>query len=159
VIPLCVCGLGGCKTRNSGAPTSQQAIKVLGSIVPAPQFDRNYWRRERDANSSAWGEAKRLCEETVLTNYPNCLPINDIVEADQRKNADAGNRAAEKIEEMFRRGYQFDDVRKAWLPFRELQAAGCTYSYPRAGATTWQCPPGTAIPQGIPDPNFGREEK
>ncbi len=163
-IMVATCAPVACKRPASEAPApmpvlNQDAIKALGSTVPEPNYDRSYWLKQHDASTPEWQKAKRLCEQTVLANYPNCLPVNDIVQADQLKKAEAGNKAAEKIEEMFRRGYQFDDVRKAWLPFREMQAAGCTYSYPKAGETTWQCPPGTAIPKGIPDPNFSREGK
>ena len=147
-----------CKQHLIESPaTGQEAIKALGSTVPTTQFDRTFWQRQHDANSSAWIEAKRLCGQTVLANYPNCLPVNDIVQADQQRKAEAGNRAAGKIEEMFRHGYQYDDLRREWLPFREMQAVGCTYSYPKIGETTWRCPSGTAIPKGIPDPNFSSE--
>ncbi len=151
---LAACALSACKPRTA---TDQNAIRALGSTVPASQFDRGYWQRQHDANTPGWREAKRLCEQTVLANYPNCLPVNDIVQADQRKKAEAGEKAAAKNDEMFRRGYQYDDARKEWLPFRQMQAAGCTYSYPNVGQMTWQCPLGTAIPNGIPDPHFSKE--
>jgi hypothetical protein len=157
-IAVAVIVLAACKPRPGRSPAkSQDAIRALGSTVPTTQFDRNFWQREHDANSSAWIDAKRLCGQTVLANYPNCLPVNDIVQADQRQKAEAGNRVAGKIEDMFRHGYQYDDLRREWLPFREMQAAGCTYSYPKIGETTWRCPSGTAIPKGIPDPNFSSE--
>jgi hypothetical protein len=153
---LIACALTACESHSA---TNRNAIHALGSAVPASQFDRRYWQGQHDANTPEWLQAKRLCEQTVLLTYPNCLPVNDIVEADQRYKADAGDKAAAKIEEMARHGYQYDDVREAWLPFREMQAAGCTYSYPKLGQSTWQCSPGTAIPKGIPDPTFGTEEK
>lgn len=157
-VALAALALAACKPRPGAAPAlNQDAIKALGGTVPDPGFDRVYWQKQHDADSAEWREAKRLCGQTVLANYPNCIPVNDIVQADQKKQAEAGNRAAAKIEEMFRRGYQYDDLRKEWLPFREMQAAGCTYSYPQVGETTWQCPPGTSIPKGIRDPDFGRE--
>jgi hypothetical protein len=153
---LLACALTACESHSA---TNLNAIKALGSTIPASLFDRSYWQRQHDANTPEWLEAKRLCGETVLANYPNCLPVNDIVQTDQRNKAEAGDKAAAKIEEMARHGYQYDDVREAWLPFREMQAAGCTYSYPKLGQSTWQCPPDTAIPEGIPDPTFGTEEK
>ncbi len=157
-IALAALAFAACRPRAGGGPAiNRDAIKALGSTAPKPDFDRGYWLKQHDANSAEWREAKRLCEETVLANYPNCLPVNDIVQADQKKQAEAADRAAAKIEEMFRRGYQYDDVRKKWLPFREMQAAGCTYSYPKIGETTWQCPPGASIPNGISDPNFSKE--
>ncbi len=165
VVPLFLCAVGGCKTRNSGTPTSQQAIKALGSTVPALQFDRNYWQREHDTNSPAWREAKRLCEQTVLANYPNCLPVDDIAQADQHKKAEEGEKAAAKNDEMFRRGYQYDFARKSWVPFRQLMAAGCVSvpAYPndqrRIGFSTWKCPQHTTIQKGIPDPQFNEEEE
>ncbi len=157
-IALAALAFAACRPRAGGGPAiNRKAIKALGGAVPEPNFDRAYWLKQHDANTPEWREAKRLCGQTVLANYPNCLPVNDILQADQKKQAEAANRAAAKIEEMFRRGYQYDDVRKEWLPFREMQAAGCTYSYPKIGETTWQCPPGTSIPKGISDPNFSKE--
>jgi hypothetical protein len=155
-----------CKPRLGESPAkSQDAIKALGSTVPATQFDHNFWQREHDANSPAWNEAKRLCGQTVLANYPNCLPVNDIVQLDQRKRAEAGNRAAGKIEEMSRRGYLYDYARKAWLPALAMQSAGCASApaYPndpkRIGFSTWKCPTDAVIPKGIPDEAFSREEE
>jgi hypothetical protein len=160
-IAFAVLTFAACKPRLGESPAkSQDAIKALGSTVPATQFDRTFWQREHDANSSTWNEAKRLCGQTVLANYPNCLPVNDIVQVDQRKRAEEGKRAASKNDEMFRRGYQYDFVRKEWLPFREMDAAGCTTIYPshlKPGSPTWHCPPGAVIPKGIPDPNFSSE--
>ncbi len=160
-IALAVTVLAACKPRPGESPAkSQEAITALGSTIPTTQFDRTFWQREHDANTSAWREAKRLCGQTVLANYPNCLSVNDIMRADQRKKAEEGNRAAAKNDEMFHRGYQYDFVRKEWLPFREMDAAGCTTNYPsylKPGSSTWQCPSGAVIPKGIPDPNFSSE--
>jgi hypothetical protein len=144
---------------------NQDAIKALGSTVPEPDYDRSYWLKQHDTNTPEWQEAKRLCKETVLANYPNCLVVNDIVQADQRTRAEAGNKAAAKIEEMGRRGYGYDYRRKAWFPDRDMLAAGCTSvpAYPgnpaRVGFYTWQCPAGTALPKGIHDPHFSKEEE
>ena len=155
-----------CKARPGESPAkSQDAIAALGSSVPTTQFDRTFWQREHDANSSAWIEAKRLCWQTVLGNYPNCLPVNDIVQADQRKKAEAGNKAAAKIEEMGRQGYGYDYQRKEWLLDHDMLAAGCTSvpAYPSnpvgIGFYTWQCPAGKTIPKGIPDSDFSKEEE
>jgi hypothetical protein len=160
-IALTALALAECKPRHGAAPAvNQDAIKALGSTVPEPSFDRAYWLKRHDAGTPEWREAKRLCGQTVLANYPNCLPVNDIVQADQRKKAEEGNRATAKNDEMFGRGYQYDFVRKEWLPFRAMDAAGCTTIYPRnlkPGSFTWQCPAGTSIPKGIPDPNFSKE--
>jgi len=159
---LLACALTACKPRTA---TNPNAIQALGSTVPTSRFDRSYWQKERDANTPEWREAKRLCEQTVLANYPNCLPVNDIVQADQRKKAEAANKAAAKNEEMFRRGYQYDFARKLWLPLRPMMAAGCVSvpAYPndlhRIGFSTWKCPVGAVLPQGIHDEKFSEEEE
>jgi hypothetical protein len=159
---LIACALTACESHSA---TDQIAIQALGSTVSASQFDRSYWQRQHDANTAEWLQAKRLCEQTVLTNYPNCLPINDIVQTDQKKRAKQADMAVAKNDEMFRRGYQFDFARKLWLPFRPMMAAGCVSvpTYPndlrRIGFSTWKCPTGTALPQGIPDEKFREEEE
>lgn len=159
---LLACALTACRARTA---TNQNAIQALGSTVPASQFDRRYWQKERDTNTPEWLLAKRLCEQTVLANYPNCLPVTDIVQIDQRNKADAGTRAAQKIGEMGRQGYGYDYVRKEWLPDRDMLAVGCRSvpAYPdnpaRIGFYTWQCPTGEIIPKGIPDSNFSKEEE
>jgi hypothetical protein len=165
-ILLAACALVACKQPAPETPESDKdAIKALGSTIPASQFDRSFWQREHDASSSVWLEANRLCGQTVLASYPNCLPVNDILETDRRRKAEAGNKAATKIEEMGRRGYGYDYRRKEWLPDREVLAVGCTSvpAYPcnsaRTGFYTWQCPVGTTIPQGIPDARFSKEEE
>lgn len=144
---------------------NQDAIKALGRTVPEPNYNQSYWLKQHDANTPEWQEAKRLCQQTVLGNYPNCLPVNDLVQADQRKKAQEGEKATTKNEEMFRRGYQYDFARKSWLPFQELMSAGCVSepAYPndqrRIGFSTWKCPPGTTVPNGIPDLQFEGEEE
>ncbi len=164
-IALAALAFAACRPRAGGGPAiNRDAIKALGSTAPEPDFDRGYWQVQHDANSAEWREAKRLCEQTVLANYPNCLPVNDIVQADQKKKAEAGHKAAEKMEEMFRRGYQYDFIRKEWLPYRQMQAAGCWYadaypSNPKRIESFWKCPTGAAIPKGIPDPAFSKEEE
>jgi len=110
-----------------------------------------------------WLLAKRLCEQTVLATYPNCLPVNDIAQTDQLKEAEAGDKAAAKIEEMGRRGYLYDYARKSWLPTLKMQAFGCLAvpAFPnnlrKLGDYTWKCPSDAQIPQGIPDSNFSKE--
>jgi hypothetical protein len=165
-IALAALALAACKPRPGAAPTvNQDAIKALGGAVPEPDYDRAYWLKRHDASTPEWQEAKRLCGQTVLANYPNCLPVNDIVQADQKKQAEAGNRAAAKNEEMLRRGYLYDFARKVWLQATAIQSAGCipVPAYPsdpnRIGFSTWKCPAGVAIPKGIPDPNFRKEEE
>jgi len=162
-IALAALALAACKPRP-GAAVNQDAIKALGSAMPEAGFDHAYWLKQHDANTAEWQEAKRLCGQTVLANYPNCLPVNDIVQADQKKKAEAGHRAALKMEEMFRRGYQYDFVRKEWLPYRQMQAAGCWYAdaYPNNSKriqSFWKCPDSAVIPNGIPDPDFSKEEE
>jgi hypothetical protein len=158
---LLACALTACRARTA---TTRNAIQALGGMVPASQFGRRYWQKEHDAETPEWLLAKRLCEQTVLANYPNCLPINDIVQADQTKEAEVGAKVRFKNEEMFRQGYQYDYLRKSWLPMREMEFAGCLYAdaYPndltKIGVATWRCPPGTVIPKGIPNPSFSHKK-
>jgi hypothetical protein len=159
---LMACTLTACESHSAA---NQNAIQALGSTVPASRFDRRYWQREHDTNPREWLLAKQLCEQTVLATYPNCLPVNDIVQIDHRNKADAGNRAAQKIGEMGRLGYGYDYVRKEWLLDRDMLTADCrsvpAYSEnpARSGFYTWQCPAGETIPKGIPDLNFSKEEE
>jgi hypothetical protein len=154
---LIACTLTACESHSG---TNQNAIQALGSTVPASRFDKSYWHKEHDTNTPDWLSAKRLCGQTVLANYPNCLPINDIVEADQRSDAEHAAKTRAKGEQMFQRGYEYDYLRKSWLLIREMQLAACLYTdaYPndvtKVGIETWQCPSGTVIPKGIPDPRF-----
>jgi hypothetical protein len=154
---ILACALIACRARTA---TNQNAIKALGGAVPAPRFDRSYWQGQHDAKTAEWLQAKRLCGQTVLANYPNCLQVNDIVEADQRSDAEHAAKIRAKSEQMFQRGYEYDYLRKSWLLIRELQLAACLYTdaYPndltKVGIETWQCPCGTVIPKGIPDPRF-----
>ncbi len=157
-ILIAACTLLACKRpARETSETNRDAIKALGSTVPATQFDREFWQREHDADSPEWREAKRLCEQTVLGTYPNCLPVNDIVQAEQRMKAAQADKEVAKSDQMFKRGYQYDFNRKEWLPYHEMQSAGCIYAYPKPGRMTWQCPIGVAIPQGIPDADFAKE--
>jgi len=165
-IALAALAFAACKPRAGAGPAiNRNAIKALGSAVPEPEFDRGYWLKQHDANTPEWREAKRLCGETVLANYPNCIPVNDFVEADRKKKAKEGNEAAAKIEAMGRRGYGYDYRRRVWLLDREMLGAGCSSvpAYPnnprRIGFYTWQCPSGVTIPKGIPDPAFSKEEE
>ena len=143
--------------------TNEEAVKSLGNLVPEPKFDRSFWQKQHDAESALWRQANRLCEQTVLANYPNCLPVSDLVQADQRQEAELGTKAAAQNEEMFDRGYQYDFIRRSWLPFRSLMADGCSSipAYPndnrRIGLSTWSCPQGVEIPKGIYDPKFCEE--
>jgi len=155
-----------CNSHVGGSPmpsTDQEAIKTLGSTVPEPTIDRAYWQKQHDANTPIWQEARRLCEQTVLASYPNCLPVDDLVQADQRPKAELGSKAAAQNEEMFNRGYQYDFVRRSWLPYRRLMALGCSSvsAYPndtrRVALSTWNCPEGVEIPKGIFDPKFCEE--
>lgn len=167
---IAVCAFAACKRPSGEAPASmpamnQDAIKALGRTVPEPGYDRAYWLKQHDADTAEWHEAKRLCEQTVLASYLNCLPLNDIVQADRRKKAQEEEKAAAKNDEMFRRGYQYDFARKSWLPFRQLMAAGCISvpAYPndqrRIGLSTWKCPQDMTIPNRIQDPQFRQEEE
>lgn len=163
-ILLASCALVACRQPASETPQSDKdAIKVLGSTIPATQFDHSFWQREHDASSSVWLEAKRLCGQTVLADYPNCLPVTDILRADQTKKAQLAKTLDATRQEMFARGYEYDAVRKEWLPFRELYVKGCIYSpsfpnEPKKIGSTWKCPSGTTVPTGILDEKFGEEQ-
>ena len=85
--------IAACRTQTGEGPApdssdNENAIKGLGSAVPASRYDQSYWQKQHDARTSEWEQAKRLCGQTLLANYPNCIPINDILQADQRKKAD-----------------------------------------------------------------------
>ncbi|MBV8136058.1 MAG: hypothetical protein JO121_10565 [Deltaproteobacteria bacterium] len=163
-IALAALAFAACKPRAGEAPAmNQNAIKALGGTVPTKQFDRNFWQREHDTNSSTWQEAKRLCGQTVLADYPNCVPVTDILRADQTKKAQIAKTLDVLRQEMFGRGYEYDAVRKAWLPFREMYVKGCVYSPafsndPTEIGSTWKCPSGTTVPTGISDEKFGEEQ-
>jgi hypothetical protein len=168
---LATCAFAACKPRGGelpGPPTPQSqrdATRALGSTVPEPDFGHNYWQKQHDTDTSQWQEAKRLCEQTVLANYPNCLPIRDIVAVDQRRKAIEANKLESTNNTMLQHGYQYDFSRKSWLPFRQLMSLGCVSvpAYPndsrRIGFSTWKCPHGESIPTGIPDVHFGKEEE
>ncbi len=154
--------LAACKTWRQESPPPNSSVKedpieALGSAMPALRYDRSYWQKQHDAKTPEWEQAKRLCGQTILANYPNCIPINDIVQTDMQKRGEAGLKARAKNEQMFRRGYEYDYARREWFPFRKMESAGCTTAYPKVGQMTWQCAPGTIIPQGITDPNFSTQ--
>ncbi len=105
-ILIAACALVACKRPPGqaavpGPAVNQDAIKVLGSTVPEPNYDHSYWLKQHDANTPEWQKAKRLCEQTVLANYPNCLPVNDIVQADQLKKARPEIRLPKKSKRCF----------------------------------------------------------
>jgi hypothetical protein len=161
-ILLAAGALVACRLAPGEAPApmpamNQDAIKALGSTMPEPNFNISYWLKQYDTNTPEWQEAKRLCEQTVLANYPNCVPVNDIVQTDRRAKAAQADKSIAKNDEMFKRGYQYDFGRKEWFPYHEMQAAGCIYTYPSVGRMTWRCPLGATLPRGIPDSDFGRE--
>ena len=144
---------------------SQDAIKALGSTVPSTQFDRSFWQHQHDANSPAWSEAKRLCEQTVLANYPNCLPVNDIVQADQQKKAEAGNKAAEpRSKKCSGDGYRVrrrpQSVAAYRATCRPLDASIRAYPKIRQDRMLHgNAQQAASIPKGIPDPKFQSREE
>lgn len=162
IILLAACACGACQPATSERPAPSQAvnqdgIKALGRTIPEPSYGQPYWLKQHDAHTPEWQEARRLCEQTVLANYPNCVPVDDIVQADQRKKAAQADKSVAKSDQMFKRGYQYDFTRKEWFPYHQMLASGCFYAYPKPGRMTWQCPPGVTVPQGIPDADFGEE--
>jgi hypothetical protein len=84
-IPLTALALAACESHRGSAPAiNQDAIKALGSTLPSSSYDRAYSLKQHDTNTPEWRRAKRFCEQTVLANYPNCMPVNEIVQADLR---------------------------------------------------------------------------
>lgn len=130
------------QTRDTDA-----ALKALGSTVPAPEYGRDFWRLEHDENSEAWRQAVKLCSESILANYPNCLPVTAIVQADAEKRAAEQSDKTKHDREMWARGYDYDKNRKLWFPFEQMTAAGCSYSG-EPGARVFDCPPNAKLPKG-----------
>jgi hypothetical protein len=120
------------------------ALKALGSTVPAPEYGRDFWRLEHDENGEAWRQAVKLCSESILANYPNCLPVTAIVQADKESEARHAG-------EMLGRGYQYDALRHRWFNQQQMEALGCKY-HPRfdlgPDQGRFDCPPYMSLPKG-----------
>jgi len=132
---------------------SNAALKALGSAAPAPEYGREFWQGQHDQNTDAWREAVKLCSESILASYPNCLPINEIVQADAQKQAAKERQKNTHFDEMTRRGYDFDAARGLWFRETDMVARKCYYmplnpNDPADLRSTFQCPAGTQLPKG-----------
>jgi hypothetical protein len=133
----------GCKTSAPG----DDALKALGGTTPAPQYGEDFWRQQRDAGSAAWRQAKRICDESLLSSYPNCLPVLAIIQADKKSRVAKELQNTKHAREMWARDYDYDKDRKLWFPVEQMIAAGCSYSG-EPGNRVFHCPPGAKLPQG-----------
>ena len=144
----------GCN-RSPWVQTSDTdaALKALGSTLPDPEYGREFWQREHDQKSDAWQQAVKLCSESILEKYPNCVPVNTIVQTDTDKRAAAERQKNAHFNEMMQRGFEYDAVRSLW--FRETDMIGQRCIYTRLSPNsltdfraTFECPPGTKLPDG-----------
>jgi len=120
------------------------ALKALGSTMPAPEYGREFWQPQHDQNTDAWRQAVKLCSESILANYPNCLPVTAIVQTD--REVEARHAGA-----LIARGYQYDALRHRWFNQQQMEALGCRY-HPRfdlgPNQGRFDCPPYVSLPQG-----------
>jgi hypothetical protein len=146
--------LPGCN-RTPWVQTSDtdDALKKLGSTIPAPEYGHDFWETQRVQQSDAWQQAVKLCGESILAAYPNCLPVNGILEGVTGKSSSAQREKNARFNEMTHRGYDYDAGRGLW--FRETDMVGrkCYYmplnpNSPQDFRSTFQCPPGTNLPKG-----------
>lgn len=126
---------------------TDSALKALGSTVPAPEYGEEFWQRQHDQNSNAWRQAAKLCSESILAKYPNCLPVTAIVQADAQKQRVKRLAATKHERDMWARGYDYDKNRQLWFPLQAMIAAGCSYSG-EPGARVFECPPDAKLPKG-----------
>jgi hypothetical protein len=137
--------LMGCN-RSPCVQTSDTdaALKALGNTVPAPEYGREFWQKQHDQKNDTWQQADKLCRESILANYPNCLPVTEIVQADKE-------RETRHTGEMISRGYQYDALRRRWFSQQQMEALGCKY-HPRfdlgVDQGRFDCPPYVSLPQG-----------
>lgn len=129
------------------------ALKALGSAAPAPEYGLEFWQPQHDQNTDAWREAVKLCSESILATYPNCLPINEIVQADAQKQAAKERQKNTHFDEMTRRGYDYDAVRGLWFRESDMITRRCVYTRLSPSSltdfsATFKCPPGTRLPEG-----------
>ncbi len=140
--------LAGCN-RSPWVQTSDTdaALKALGNTVPAPEYGREFWQRQHDQKSDAWQQAVKICSESILASYPNCMPVNAIFQADAELRATQQSEKTKHAREMWTRGYDYDKNRRLWFPFDGMIAAGCSYSG-EPGARVFDCPPDAKLPKG-----------
>ena len=139
----------GCKSSSPG----DNALRALGDETPAPQYDEDFWRKQRAADSAAWRRAKEICGESILSAYPNCLPVIRLAKSDQHKAAAAADKNNVHFNEMNERGFAYDDVRGLYFRTADMVARRCYYKRLAPNSTTdsrgtFDCPPGTRLPQG-----------
>lgn len=146
--------LAGCN-RSPWVQTndSDAALKALGSTVPAPEYGREFWQRQHDQKSDAWQQAVKLCSESILASYPNCLPVNTIVQADTEKRTSVERQKNAHFNEMTQRGYDYDAARGLWFREADMVVRKCYYmplnpNDPQDFRSTFQCPTGTKVPEG-----------
>jgi len=98
--------LAGCN-RAPWVQTSDTdaALKALGNTVPAPEYGREFWQRQHDQKSDAWQQAVKICSESILASYPNCMPVNAIFQADAELRATQQSEKTKHAREMWTRGY------------------------------------------------------
>jgi hypothetical protein len=135
------------------ANDTDEALKSLGSTVPAPEYGRDFWQRQHDQNSNAWQQAAKVCSESILQNYPNCMSVNEIIQMDVGKQAEAERKKNGHSDEMTERGFEYDAVRGLWFRETDMITLRCIYTRlsPNSLAdfrATFQCPPGTKLPDG-----------
>jgi hypothetical protein len=121
--------------------------------VPAPEYGREFWQGQHDQNTDAWGQAVKICSESILANYPNCLPVEKIVQAEAQKQAAHERQKNAHFDEMTRRGYDFDAARGLWFRESEMITRRCVYTRLSPSSltdfsATFKCPPGTRLPEG-----------
>jgi hypothetical protein len=136
------------QTRDTDA-----ALKALGSTVPAPEYGHDFWRLEHDENSEAWRQAVKLCSESILANYPNCLPVTAIVQEDAQKQAAKEREKNAHFDEMMARGFDYDAARGLWYRESDMISRRCVYTRLSPDSltdfkATFQCPAGTKLPKG-----------
>ncbi len=146
--------LVGCN-RSPWVQTSDTdaALMALGSTVPAPEYGREFWQKQHDQKNDAWQQAVKLCRESILANYPNCLPVADIAQGDAQKRAAEERLKNAHSNEMMRRGYGYDAVRGLWFREADMIALRCIYTRLSPNSltdfrATFGCPPGTKLPNG-----------
>ena len=54
--------IAACRTQTGRGPApnssvNENAIKALGSAVPAPRYDQSYWQKQHDARTPEWEQA------------------------------------------------------------------------------------------------------
>lgn len=132
---------------------TNKALKALGNTAPAPEYGQRFWQRQHDRNSNAWRQAVKLCSESILAKYPNCLPVTAIVQAQAQKQAAKERQKNAHFDEMTRRGYDYDAVRGLWYRESDMITLRCNYTRLSPDSltdfrATFQCPPRTKLPKG-----------